>query len=687
MRVFRVLLAAALGVLAGFAFAPVFGGVSGMFVTALAAVTAAAALAWTTVLVFARVPPMLVTVAGAGAVVIAAMVTTGSGTELVNGPGQVLTGAVPAEPSGPALAAVAAVAGWATLAAGLLAVYGARPLSAAGPPLACLLLALALGASGPPLPDWYALPMVALTAVLLVAARTDPPPLAALAGGALTVVVAVVAGALLGPVAPALGRSPADARDLVAAPVRLRTGVSPLQQYLALRDGSRPLRLTGAMSRPGSLLRMATLTRFDGQYWTIDGDFRRAGTKLPAGQEPAGRRVPLTQRVRIEAGELDWLLTAGRATEVSAPGLGVNEVTGDIAIPDDTAPPVTYSASSAITEATADEILAATPARAAGPLPKPPAQISSFLDTAVSGWSTGSDKILALYRTLTTEGDFRYDQSADAVGGHGYFRIQRLLTDKRGTSEQYASAFAAMVRHLGYDARVVMGLRPRYDRGAFVAEGKDVDAWVEVRFAGLGWIGVDPSPRDNPIGTRPDAPRTPSRSTPLDDPLQDADRSPAPGVPDPVSEDGAEPTGAGGVDSGRSSTPLIAGLAVVVTVLFVSATPAAKAFRRARRRRTPSDRIAVLGAWRETLDRLQEAGVPVRPAQTTGEVVLAVGSVSALSALAEVVDRAAYAPEEPGPALREDAWAAAARIHGQVRAAMPLARRLRAVLDPRPLLR
>ncbi|MER5643740.1 transglutaminaseTgpA domain-containing protein [Streptosporangium sp. NPDC002524] len=688
MRGVRVLVAVALSVLAGFAFTPVFGGASGAFVIALAAVTAAAAAAPGAVLTLTRVPPVAVTLAGAAAVVITAMVVTGSGTGLVDGPWQLLTGAVPAEPSGPSLAAVAVVAGWTTLAAGLLAVYGARPLSAAGPPLACLLLALALGASGPPLPGWYALPVLALLVALFVAARTGPPPLAALAGGAVIVVVAVAAGALLGPVAPVPGRSPADARDLVAAPVRLRTGVSPLQQYLALRDGIRPLRLTGTMSRPGSLLRMATLTRFDGLYWTIDGDFRRAGRKLPVGQEPAGRRVPLTQRVRVEAGELDWLLTAGRAAEISGPGLGVNEVTGDVAVPDDTEPPAGYSASSAITEATVDEILTATPTRAAGPLPKPPAQLNSFVDTAVSGWSTGSDRILALYRTFTTKGGFRYDQSADAVGGHGYFRIQRLLTDKRGTSEQYASAYAAMVRHLGYDARVVMGLRPRYDGDAFVAEGKDVDAWAEVHFAGLGWVGVDPSPRDNPIGTRPDAPQTTGRSTPLEDPLQDADRPPPPpGTPDSAGEDGEEPAGAGPAGSEGPAVPLVAGLVVALAVLLVSAVPAAKAVRRVRRRRAPSDRLAVLGAWRETLDRLQEAGVPVRPTQTTGEVALSAGSVGALPTLAEVVDRAVYAPEEPDPALREDAWAAAARIRGQVRATMPPVRRLRAVLDPRPLLR
>ncbi|BCL14456.1 transglutaminase-like domain-containing protein [Micromonospora sagamiensis] len=689
MRLFRVLVAVSLGALGGFAFGPAFGGMSGAFAVAVAVAWGAAALAGVAAVALPRTPPTVVAVVGAVAVASAATVATGSGVGLVHGPWQLLTGAVPAEPTGPPLAAAAVVAGWSALAAGLLAAYAARPLSAALPPLACLVLALALGAAGPPLPAWYALPLVALLVTLLVAGRAEPPPPGVLAGGALTAVVAVAAAALLGPGAPSLGRPPADVRGLVAAPVLPRSGVSPLQQYLALRDGSRVLRLTGTSSRPGTLLRMATLTRFDGVYWTVGGDFRRAGKKLPAAREPYGRRVTVAQQVRVDAGELDWLVTAGRPTEVSRPGLGVDEATGDVAVPDDTAPPAAYSASSTITEATLDEILVADPVPVAGsPLPALPPQVRAFLDRAVAGQPAASDQILALYRAFTGKaGGFRYDQSAEAAGGHGYFRIQRLLTDKRGTSEQYASAFAALVRHLGYDARVVMGLRPRYDGDAFVAEGRDVDAWVEVHFADLGWIGVDPSPRANPIGTRPDAPRTISRSAPLDDPLQEAEQPPPPGEPEVAVDDREESSANRRAGRTGTATPLVLGLVAALVVLLVAAAPTAKAVRRLRRRHAPSDRLAVIGAWRETLDRLQEAGVRVGPAQTTGEVVRIAGSLGGLPALAATVDRAAYAPEEPGPAMRADAWAAAARVHGQVRSSMPLTRRLRALLDPRPLRR
>src|SRR5262249_26273887 len=120
------------------------------------------------------------------------------------------------------------------------------------------------------------------------------------------------------------------------------------------------------------------------------------------------------------------------------------------------------------------------------------------------------------------------DQSPDAWGGHGFYQIGRLLTSTRGTSEQYASAYAVMARALGFDSRVVMGFRPSYDHDTFRASGSDVDAWVEVDFIGLGWITIDPSPRENPIGTRPNAPRAPASSLPLDDPLKQATQTPPP---------------------------------------------------------------------------------------------------------------------------------------------------------------
>jgi protein-glutamine gamma-glutamyltransferase len=689
-RIARVLCSATLGWLAGLAFGPVFGGPPGPgpFLMAVSAVAVEATLVALAAALLPRLPAALTTGVGAGAVVATAMLATGAVADLPSGPWRLLTGALPADAAGPPLAAVVVVAGWSSLAAGLLAAYATNPLPALAPSLLCLVAALGLGASGPPLPPWYGLAFVALTVGLLVSGRPVPPSRAVAGVAGVTALAAVAAAALVGPMAPGVTRPPVDARALVAAPVQPRSGVSPLQQYLALRNGIRPLKLTGTVSRSGSVLRMVALTTFDGVYWTVAGDYRRAGTTLPW-PGSTGDLVAVTQRVTVEAGELDWILAAGRPTSVSVPGLGVDEGTGSVAVPVDVTPPTVYEARSAVSEAQHHQILAADPEPARDPMPAPPPQIRSFLDSVVGDQPAGSDQLLALYRAFTKEGGFRYDQSDEPPGGHGYYQIQRLLTAKRGTSEQYASAYAVLARALGHDARVVMGFRPRYDRanpGAFVVTGADVDAWVEVNFSGLGWISIDPSPRDNPIGTRAGAVSSASRSSPLDDPLQDTDAPPQPPPPD-----AAEGDDIAGRSPGASPGAWLALASGLILVLLLGAgTPAAKTLRRVRRRRARSDRMSVLGAWRETLDRLREAGLRVTPAQTTGEVVaLAVrarAAADALPTLAVAADRAAYAPEEPGRDQRDHAWSLAAGLHRQVRSSLPPLRRIAAAFDPRPLL-
>ena len=689
-RVARVLFAGTLGWLAGLAFGPVFGGLPGPrpFLVAVGAVAVEAILVALAAALVSRLRASPTAVVGTGVVAATAALATGAGADLPSGPWRLLTGALPADAVGPPLAAVVVVVGWSTLAAGLLAAYATNPLPALAPSLLCLVAALSLGASGPPLPWWYGPAYVALTVGLLVSGRPVAPSRAVAGVAGVTAIAAVVAAAVVGPAAPGLTRPPADARALVAAPVKPRSGVSPLQQYLALRNGIRPLKVTGTVSRPGSILRMVALTSFDGVYWTVAGDYRRAGTTLPW-PGPTPGLVAVTQRVTVEAGELDWILAAGRPTSVSVPGLGIDEGTGTVAVPVDVTPPTVYEARSAVSDAQYHEIIAADPEPTRESVPAPPPSIRSFLDSVVGDQPAGSDQLLALYREFTKDGGYRYDQSDEPPGGHGYYQIQRLLTAKRGTSEQYASAYAVLARFLGHDARVVMGLRPRYDRddpGAFVATGADVDAWVEVNFSGLGWISIDPSPRDNPIGTRAGAAPPSRRSSPLDDPLKDSEPRPEPPPPDTAESDDLAGRDAGAHKGARLA--LTVGL--VLVVLLGAATPAAKTVRRVRRRRARSDRIAVLGAWTETLDRLREAGLRVTPAHTTGDVVAlaAQGPLAApdgLSTLAVAADRAAYAPEEPGRELRTHAWGVAAHMHRRVRAGLPPLRRMAAVFDPRPL--
>ncbi|GLY81922.1 DUF3488 and transglutaminase-like domain-containing protein [Actinoallomurus iriomotensis] len=683
-RLARAVLAGLLGALAGLGFGPVFGGVPGPapFVTAVAACAGAATLVVAVAALVPRLPSTVVSLAGAVLVVATAIAVTGSGAAIADGPWRLLTGALPADPTGPPLGAVALFAGLATLFAGLLAAYAGSPLAPVVPPLICLLAALGLGASGPPLPGWYAPAVVVLVLAVLFAGQGAAPRPGVLAMVAGTGAVAVAATLLLGPAAPGSGE-PADVRTLVSAPVLPRSGVSPLQQYLALRDETLPVRVTGTTSRPGGVLRMATLSRFDGTYWTVSGDFRLAGRRLP--HTPAGsRQVTVTSRIRVESGDPDWVLSPGRTTRLTVAGLGVDESTGDVAVPAGTASPTAYDTTSMVNQADAGALLSADPVPASAPLTPPmPAVIRGFVERTVAGRPSASGQLIALYQRFKTAGDFRYDEAKDVPGGHGYYQIQHLLETKRGTSEQYASAYAVMARGLGVDARVVMGFRPEYRGDAFTVTGRDVDAWVEVRFAGLGWVTIDPSPRGNTIGTRENRPRTPTRTGQVDDPLKNTTPRRGGGTRPRASGDGP-PSGVSRSDDVWLPIGLTAAALLVLLVLSV---PGAKTVRRARRRRDRSPRRAVLGAWWETVDRMREAGLPAGPSLTTGQAVALTDGMPELSALATMVDHAAYAPEDTSSDLPMRAWETAGEVSRRLRDGMGRRGRLRAFFDPRTLLR
>jgi transglutaminase-like putative cysteine protease len=525
---------------------------------------------------------------------------------------------------------------------------------------------------------------VALVGLLLLAScPSSPRRLARITSAALVTGLAVLAAAMLGPTAP--GRDPADLRALVAAPVQPRSGVSPLQQYLALRDGIQLLRVTGTASRTGTALRMATMTAFDGTYWTVRGDFRRAATTLPPGGTIGGTDV--TVNVDVAAGELDWLLSAGRPVRTNAAGMGVDEATGDVAVPAGNTPPRSYTVTSVLSDSNRDAVLAAEPAPSPGPLIPPlPPRIASWAASATAGAPTGSDQLRALYQRLVESGEFQYDQAQEVDGGHGYYQIQRLLENRRGTSEQYASAYAVIARHLGFNARVVMGFRPQYKDEAFTLTGRDVDAWVEVQFTGLGWVSIDPSPRANPIGTRPDAPPPGGKGTGGNDSFTNPGGSNDP----PPTAVRHEDDGSATTDNDTSTashTALLTLLGIAALATLAGIAPTAKYLRRIRRRRGKSTRLTVLGAWWETVDRLREVGLRAGPGRTTGEVVQMAGEAVELRALARIVDQAVYAPDDPPQGLTHEAWDAATEAQRQLRASLRPARRIAAWIDPRPLLR
>jgi hypothetical protein len=380
-------------------------------------------------------------------------------------------------------------------------------------------------------------------------------------------------------------------------------------------------------------------------------------------------------------------------------GLGVNEDTGDVVLPADRRMPAEFTVRSALPaydgETLATAVAPAARAATSAPLPH---RLTS-LATRIAGNENGYPALRRLTQYFRSPGsvagpggtgvDFRVDLTPRAPGGHGIYQINRLLDTGSGTAEQYASTFAVLARALGYEARVVMGFRPRRSGpDAYTVTGKDVHAWAEVRFAALGWVPFDPTPVTSTTDAARPAPPPPGQAL---GPAGEDDRSTPAAKGANQAHGHTRRAGAdrGGGTAGFALLALTAGGGPLV--VYVSVVPAAKSARQRRRRRHGGPGRRTIAAWRDTVDRLVEARVDVVPADTSGEVVAAarrrfgerVGAP--VRRLALLHDEAAFAPGPLAEPMAETAWRHAEQARREIRAMSPPLRRLLAALSPRAL--
>ena len=146
--------------------------------------------------------------------------------------------------------------------------------------------------------------------------------------------------------------------------------------------------------------------------------------------------------------------------------------------------------------------------------------------------ATPFSRVTAVRAHLLGSG-FTLATGPDAPSGSSSFAVGELLRTGTGTAEQYASAFALMLRSLGYQTRVVMGFRTgRYDPalGGYRLDGSTVDVRGEVHFAGAGWVPFDVTPSAR---TDRSAPPAEEAERPADDAgdIADAESTRPPPVP------------------------------------------------------------------------------------------------------------------------------------------------------------
>ncbi len=292
------------------------------------------------------------------------------------------------------------------------------------------------------------------------------------------------------------------------------------------------------------------------------------------------------------------------------------------------------------------------------------------------------DKVMAIQNYFSPSNGFVY--SLTTRPGPGNSLLMDFLNGKQGFCQQYASAMAFLVRAADIPARVAIGFtRGRETKGYISVTNKDAHAWVEVYFAGHGWVPFDPTPStgtggrtgaldwarstDGPDnGANPGASPTPSTTTgpgsvrpePTDDPTNDDAALPQGGDTRKRFEiPGWMPLLALALDGHPiPDIPIALGwLLLILAGLLVASVPAAVRHRlRARRmsRVRRGDPVeAAHAAWDELVDVLADFGMPVIESETPRVTLRRLSAVGlddadrhAVELLAAAEERARYAP-------------------------------------------
>jgi transglutaminase-like putative cysteine protease len=109
--------------------------------------------------------------------------------------------------------------------------------------------------------------------------------------------------------------------------------------------------------------------------------------------------------------------------------------------------------------------------------------------------------VLALESWFRQRGGFTYDESPPDVSGPPL--VGFVNSTKAGYCQHYAGAMTVMLRMLGIPARVAVGFTSgRLEDGKWVVTDHEAHAWVEVWFAGQGWVPFDPTPGRGTFGGR-----------------------------------------------------------------------------------------------------------------------------------------------------------------------------------------
>lgn len=241
-----------------------------------------------------------------------------------------------------------------------------------------------------------------------------------------------------------------------------------------------------------------------------------------------------------------------------------------------------------------------------------------------------------------------FTYSTEPAPGSGYAALtQFLLVDRTGYCEQFAASMAVMARAIGIPSRVAIGFLPGRRVGDhYEINIRDMHAWPELYFAGLGWVSFEPTPgvavapaytgeRAQQPSPSPSASATPTPSAETEEPSA---------APSEVADD--QPADETGATSDLSWLVWAGG---GLLLLAAGSAPALlRGARRRRRLRADVPRQAVSAAWDEVRDSVWDAGQewPKGSARQIGDRVaedLPPAAAEAMGRVAVLVERSRYA--------------------------------------------
>ncbi|MFL5761501.1 MAG: DUF3488 and DUF4129 domain-containing transglutaminase family protein [Thermomicrobiales bacterium] len=196
--------------------------------------------------------------------------------------------------------------------------------------------------------------------------------------------------------------------------------------------------------------------------------------------------------------------------------------------------------------------------------------------TITAGANTRYDQALAIQEYLRNT--YPYDEKVDVPPADQDAVDFFLFDGKRGYCEYFASSMVVMLRSLNIPARLAAGYHPApfdAESGGYLYREKQAHTWVEVYFAGYGWIPFEPTPAVNRINLAENQPNE-AEATPTVEPTQ------APDQPEPTATLIPTPAGTpapntitthrddGGPSTLQQILKIIIRLVAVIALIFIA---------------------------------------------------------------------------------------------------------------------